>query len=173
MYGSSNVTLRLRSIKEKIFTQWRREWWGGLPKLLCIDITVRCVWSSCSMDFTSRFCYVDLDLLCSSSWRLCFCRYLNQTLLTLEVVIDFLYPRQFHIDPEATQLPKPGRGNEFEQCSWFLLYIYFSFVVKGKMNQHGDILVLFLKVTEKKGNGKISSKIFKIKHSLVQCGDYL
>lgn len=130
---------------------------GALPKLLCIDITVRCIWSSCSMDFTSRFCYVDLDLLCSSSWRLCFCRQLNQTLLTLEVVIDFLYPRQFHIDPEATQLPKPGRGNEFEQCSWFLLYIYFSFVVKGKMNQHGDTLVLFLKVTEKNSNRKISS----------------
>ena len=56
---------------------------------------------------------------------------------------------------------------------WFLLYIYFSFVVKGKMNQHGDTLVLFLKVTEKNSNRKISSKIFKIKHSLVQCGDYL
>lgn len=34
--------------------------------------------------------------------------------LTLEVAMDFLYPRKFHIDLEGPQLRTPGRGNEFE-----------------------------------------------------------
>lgn len=41
-------------------------------------------------------------------------RHLHRAGLTLEVAIDFLYPRQVHIDLEATQLQTPGRSNEFE-----------------------------------------------------------
>lgn len=101
----------------------------SLPKFICIKL--RYSGNSCSMEFTSKFCQCRFRCALKQQPEVLLLQIPKLDRLTLEVAIDFLYPRQFHIDLEATQLPTPGRGNEFEQCSWLFFYTSFSLFVKG------------------------------------------